>query len=395
MGGLTQLLGSLFGYGVGTGSNNAAGQLAGQGVTGPATPDLRQEQTAFAQQQDILSQLKGMAAGTGPSAAQGQLSQAIQQAIASQGAAAAGGRYGQNAANRQTQVANTAANLEGAGANAAGNLRAQEMQTGAQGAANVSGAMAGEGLNAAALGEQGQMAYNNQLAGLYGAEQGQQAQGGMNLQSSLLNAAGGALGQVTTGGGGGSGGGGSGGGGSGIGGALTGLLGSMEKGGVVEDHHMTGMKHLAEAMKHFHMAHGGHIDTPGETLVGEKGPELLASTDPHQKPKTITHPSLLRLGAKGRDVVLPLEKDSAPYHPSASAHAEPRPETPAPKHPHIKREAVKALDGEGKVHSPGPGADGLSPKTKPVVEKAMKAGGINPAALAKFRAMRAHQHKAE
>jgi hypothetical protein len=365
-------LGQLFGYG-GNGTS-AATQLATQGVAGPATPNLGQEQAAVVPQTQLLNTLIQRASGTGPSAAQGTLSQAIQSAMNAQGAAASGGRYGQNAQTRQSQVARNASSIEAGGANAAGNLRANEMNAAAGEAAGTAGQLAGEGLQAAGLGEQGQLAYNQQVGNLYGAEQGQQAQAGQQLQGAALGALGGAA----------------------KGGSNALGLAAMEKGGVSgEDHHMTGMKHLAEAIKHFHMAHGGHIDMGNEVLTGEKGPELLASTDPHQKPALITHPSLLHLGEKGKDVVLPLKKGSAPYHPSATAEPEARPTAPAPKHPEVKEEAKKALDGKGKVHSPGPGAKGLSPKTKPVVKKAMKAGGINPQALAHYRMARAHEHATE
>lgn len=364
MGGLTGLLGQLFGYGPGTGQNNATGQLAGQGIGGPAQPNLTSYDQQLAQQQQLLTQLQGMAAGTGPSAAQGQLSQAIQQAMASQNAAAAGGRYGQNAATRQQNVGNQAANMQAGAANQAGQLRAQEQQTGAQGAANVAGTMAGQNLQVAGMQQAGQQAYNNQLSSLYGAEQGQQAQAGMNLQGSLANG----IGQATK----------------------LAMTGAAQ--GAVVDHHSEGMKHMALAMSHFHAAHGMG-GAGGETYVGEKGPELLTPEDPQQKPSLITHPMLLKLGQHGRDTVLPLEKGSAPYTPGKLPDkVGKRPTTPAPKHPAVKKEAAKAMAGEVSPHSPGPGAKGLSPQTAPIVQHALDVHGIHPAVLAHYRVQRAHQH---
>ena len=355
-------LGGFFNYGAGTGMDNATGQLAGQGINGPAQPNLTSYDQQLAQQQQLLTQLQGMAAGTGPSAAQGQLSQAIQQAMAAQNASAAGGRYGQNAATRQQNVGNQAANMQAGAANQAGQLRAQEQQIGAQGAANVAGTMAGQNLQAAGMQQAGQQAYNNQLGTLYGAEQGQNAQAGMALQGSMMNAAGGATSMMAMAGGG------------------------------VTDHHSEGMKHMALAMSHFHAAHGSG-GTGGETYVGEKGPELLTPEDPQQKPSLITHPMLLKLGQHGRDTVLPLEKGSAPYTPGKLPDkVGKRPTTPAPKHPAVKEEAARALKGEVAPHSPGPGAKGLSPQTAPIVQHALDVHGIHPAVLAHYRVQRALQH---
>ena len=366
MGSLSQLLGGIFGYG--TGGKSAASQLSAQGLTGPATPNLAGFNADQANSQQLLGTLQGEAAGTGPSSAQAQLSQGIQQALGAQSAAAAGGRYGQNAATRQQNVATQGANLEGGAANQAAGLRAQERQAGAQGAAALSGQMGQQQLGAAQLGEQGQLAYNQDLAGLYGQEQGQQAAAGARLQSSLTNAAGAAI-------------------------------SSMAKGGVI-DHHTEGMKHLTMALAHMHEASGGDKmagggisglltqlapmlmakggasgGSPGKTEVGERGPELLTSPDKSKKPALIDHPMMLNLGQKSRDVVLPLENGSAPYR-GGEMREEGRPTTPAPKHPKIKHEAKEALAGRAPIHEPGPGADALSPRTRPIVEKAMAAHGM-------------------
>jgi hypothetical protein len=370
--GLSGYFGDLFGYGPGYGARNAAGQLAGQGIAGPALPNLSQESQSVAQQQQLLNQLQGMAAGTGPSAAQGQLSSGIQQAIAAQGAAAAGGRYGQNAALRQTAVANQGANLMAGGANQAGNMRAQEMQMGAQGAASVAGQMTGQALQAAGMQQAGQQAYNNQLANQYGAEQGQQAQAGQNLQGSAVSAAGSAAG-----------------------------VGAMAHGGVEAPHMSSGglAGILAQLAPYVSAAAAHGSAGSGLTQVGERGPELLASADPNEKPSLITHPMLLNLGQQARDVVLPLKKGSAPYQPGPTPMTpSPRPTTPAPQKVAIKGEAQKAMAGKGQTHSPGPGAAGLSPKTAPVVAGTLAkhgmVGNLHPSVLAMVRAHRALQHAA-
>ena len=193
-GGLSGLTGSLFGYGPGTGTNNAAGQLNAQGVAGPAQLSTGEEEQNAASQAETLRQLQGEAAGTGPSAAGAVLSQGTAAGIAAQGAGAAGGRYGGNAQTRQTQVANTAANLEGGAANQGAQISAQERQAGAQGAAALGTSMRGQALQAAAANMQGEEMYNQQLAGLYGQEQGQQAAAGMGLQNTVLQGMSGALG---------------------------------------------------------------------------------------------------------------------------------------------------------------------------------------------------------
>lgn len=369
-GSLTGALGNLFGYGVGP--TNAATQLQGQGIGGPAFANLGQESGDVAQQQALLAQLQGMAAGTGPSAAQAQLSSGIQQAVAAQQAAASGGRYGQNAALRQQAVANQGANLMAGGANQAAQMRAQEMQTGAQGAAGVAGQMTGQALQAAGMQQAGQQAYNNQLSNLYGAEQGQTAQAGQNLQNSLVGSVGGAL------------------------------AAAMKDGGVAPRHMDSGglSAILAQLAPYVHAAtrHAARGSAgPGMTQVGERGPELLASSDPHERPKLITKPMMLNLGQSARDVVLPLKKGSAPYHPGPEPTTpSPRPTTPAPKHVAIKGEAQKAMAGKGKVHSPGPGAAGLSPKTAPVVAQTLAKHGmtssLHPSVLAMVRAHRAMMH---
>ena len=424
MGGLAGLLGQLFGYG--SQGQSAASQLSAQGVTGPATPNLTGFNAAQGNEGQLFGTLQGEAAGTGPSSSQAMLSQAIQQALGAQSAAAAGGRYGQNAATRQQGVATQAAGLEGGAANQAAGLRAQERQAGAQGAAALSGQMGQQQLGAASLDEQGKLAYNQQLGNLYGAEQGQTAAAGQALQSSLMNAAGGAM-SMGSGMGGGGGGGGSGpyaggsstpyGGYGQVGGMGGSSINGMAKGGVV-DHHTEGMKHLTMALAHMHeasggdkmagggisalltqlapmlMAHGGM--GAGKTEVGERGPELLTSPDKSKKPALIDHPMMLNLGQRSRDVVLPLEKGSAPYH-GGEMREEGRPTTPAPKHPQIKHEAKEALAGRAPIHEPGPGADALSPRTRPIVEKAMAAHGmasalrgpLHPAVLAMMHPRRA------
>jgi hypothetical protein len=183
------------------------------------------------------------------------------------------------------------------------------------------------------------------------------------------------------------------------------MAAGMKRGGVTKPSHMDsgGLSAiLAQLAPYVHaaMKHAAHGSAgSGLTQVGERGPELLASDDPKEKPSLITHPMLLNLGQKARDVVLPLKKGSAPYRPGPEPRTQsPRPTTPAPKHVAVKPEAQKAMAGKGKVHSPGPGADGLSPKTAPVVAKTLAkhgmASSLHPAVLAMVRAHRAMQHAA-
>lgn len=313
-------LGEFFGYG--TSSTPAYQQLQQQGISGVPTISTGEEEQNAAQQSAALAQLQGMAAGTGPSAAQAQLSAGLQQSIAAQQAAAAGGRYGQNAALRQRQASQTGAGLAAGAANQATQTRAQEQQFGAQAAGSLAGQMRQQSLAGATSQAQLQQGYNQQIAGLYGQEQGQQAQAGQNLQNSLTNSLGGL-------------------------GALTSLL-----------------------------AHGG-VASGTLTRIGERGPELFMPE--HGQAKLIDRPGLVRLGQAGKDVVVPLRKGSAPYHHGpAPMHETSMPSKPAPKNPKVMESAKKAMAGKGKVFSPGPGAAGLSPQTAPIVARAMADHGIHP-----------------
>ena len=271
--GLAGPLGDILGYG--PGSQSAATQLAQQGIAGPAQPNLGGFNQDAAQQQALLALLQGQAAGTGPSGAQAQLSSGIQQSIAAQNAAAAGGRYGQNAALRQQNAGNAAAGLEAGGANQAAQLRAQQMAGGAQAASGLSATMGQQQLGAAQLGQAGQQAYNNQIAGLYGAEQGQQSQAGQNLQNSAIgmltgnNASGGA------------------------GGGSGGMLGGLGSYAGIAGFARGGAPH-------------------GLSLIGEEGPEEVLGVHSGKK-KLADKPQLTRLGVKEPQVVIPLKKGSAPY----------------------------------------------------------------------------------
>lgn len=376
--GLAGLFGNIFGYGV----NNtpAAQQLANQGVNQVQLQTGEEEQNAAAQQM-ALSQYQQMAAGLGPSAAQAQLSAGLQQSIAAQQAAAQGGRYGQNAALRQRQAAQTGAGLAGGAANQAAQLRAQEQQAGIQGSAATASQMRGQALQAATTQGQFQQQYNQLGAGLYGQEQGQQAQAGIGLQNSLFGGAGSLVSQGLSGLGGGT--------------ASTGsLLGSANSGlasvgqaPVV----LAGAAHGAVAG----MAHGGMAGQP--TYVGERGPELLLPQN--GQAKLIDKPGMVRLGQHGRDIVVPLKKGSAPYKKgSLPKHETKMPSKPAPKQVELLESAKKAMAGKGKVFSPGPGAKGLSPETAPLVAKALADHGIDAKIqnarqiLQHSRVLRALQH---
>lgn len=354
--GLLGLFGALEGN---VNSTPAAAQLAAQGID-PVTLQLAGFNAAGANQNQALNQYQQMAAGGGPSAAQAQLNAGLQQSMAAQQALASGGRYGQNAALRQRQAVQAGAGLQSQAANQAAQLRAQEQQAGIAGSASLSSQMANQQLQAA-LG-QGQLSqeYNKLGAGLYGQEQGQTAQAAANLQGSLFNGAGSLINQGFSGVGGGG------------GPASTGRAG---------------------------MAHGGMAGRGQPTAIGEKGPELLLPE--HGQAKLIDRPGVARLGQNGRDVVVPLERGSAPYHPGkVPNHETGRPQKPAPHQAKLLESAKKAMAGKGKVFSPGPGAKGLSPETAPIVAKALFDHGIKSdmpnarALLQHSRVQRALRHAA-
>jgi hypothetical protein len=154
-----------------------------------------EEEQNAASQAETLRQLQGEAAGTGPSAAGAVLSQGTAAGIAAQGAGAAGGRYGGNAQTRQTQVANTAANLEGGAANQGAQISAQERQAGAQGAAALGTSMRGQALQAAAQTNQARSVVSQAQADV-NRQQASVAQtaAGMGLQNTVLQGMSGALG---------------------------------------------------------------------------------------------------------------------------------------------------------------------------------------------------------
>ena len=325
--GLSGVLGDILGYG--PGSQSAATQLAQQGIAGPAQPNLGGFNQDAAQQQALLALLQGQAAGTGPSGAQAQLSSGIQQSIAAQNAAAAGGRYGQNAALRQQNAGNAAAGLEAGGANQAAQLRAQQMAGGAQAASGLSATMGQQQLDAAKLGQAGQQAYNNQISGLYGAEQGQQSQAGQNLQNSAIgmltgnNASGGA------------------------GGGSGGMLGGLGSYAGIAGFARGGAPH-------------------GLSLIGEEGPEEVLGVHSGKK-KLADKPQLTRLGVKEPQVVIPLKKGSAPYKGSkmpSKVTAEPSKPLPASAKAAPEKlspeaaQAIQRLLGELKGSGPHAMADG-------------------------------------
>jgi hypothetical protein len=441
MASLASFLGSVLGYG--TQGVPAYQQLQAQGIAGAPQINTTEEEQDAAQQSAALTQLQGLANGTGPSVAQGQLSAGLQQSIAAQQAAAAGGRYGQNAALRQRQAAQTAAGLQAGAANQATQTRAQEQQAGIQGSAQLAGQMRGQALAQSTAQAQLQQGYNQQLANLYGAEQGQTAQAAEQLQSSGFNA----LGSL---------------GGGFLSGAAHGAILGMDSGGVIPTLNINpvsatsytpfpaayssssssksgpppasaggdvGTSNYSEDAVGAEEAQGGitglddggvvptlDIDpvratsyTPfpsgsksggsssssgsssallalaakhgavssGVTRIGERGPELFLPE--HGQAKLIDRPGLVRLGQNGRDVVVPLKKGSAPYHHGpAPMQQTPMPSKPAPKNPKIMESAKKAMAGKGKVFSPGPHAAGLSPKTAPIVVRAMADHGIRP-----------------
>jgi hypothetical protein len=469
--GVSGLLGSLFGYG--PSGVSAQNQLAGQGVTGAPQIATGEEEANAAQEGQALQQLQNLASGTGPSAAQSQLSAGLQQSAAQQAALAAGGRYGQNAVLRQRQASETGAGLEAGAANQATQTRAQEQQFGAQAAGSLAGQMRGQSLAGATAQAQLQQDYNQQIANLYGQEQGQQAQAGMQLQNNLLSPGGG-VGSLLTGLGGLAHGGvahsdagsaipqltispiaatsytpmpaqggqpqqkqktqqktqtaaqpvdpfnGTGGGipqGQFVGYAQQGLMpyGSgnvrtYQVGVPPEDSapsayddvgHVAGKQaggtpfvgdFSASPALAALAAHGAVEGRGTETYIGEKGPELLL---PHAgAAKLIDKPGLTRLGIKGEDVVVPLAKGSAPYHPGPLPKSEtPMPSKPAPKNVQIQPKAARAMAGDGDTFSPGPGASALSPQTAPIVQQALADHGIHPGLAYAHELLRAHRVK--
>lgn len=387
---LAGFFGSMFGYG--PGGVTADQQLANNGITGPAQLDQTQSNQDAVQQAQVLAQLQAMAAGTGPSAAQSQLSAGLGQAVGAQQAAAAGASYGQNAAARQRLAAMQGASLAAGAANQAAQTRAREQQAGMQGAGALSSQMRGQSLQGAAANMQGQEMYNQQVAGLYGQEQNQQAQAGMQMQQSLMNALGGAGSMLSPGGGSSV--------GSGMGspsaadsgmaaqandaniasgaGAPVVLAGAAH-GGVVSPHMASGGI-IAQLLPLLAAASRGAVAGPTPVQTGEHGPEILVPAGHKGRAVLITHPMLLELGRRGRDVVLPLKEGSAPYSPGPTpSHVSARPTAPAPKSVSVKPGALAAMGGRGAVHNPGPGAAPLSPSTRGVVERALAAHGIKMA----------------
>jgi hypothetical protein len=259
--GLAGAAGSVFGYG--TQNTSAADQLAAQGAM-PAQINTAESEQDRQKQQALLAMLTAQANGTGPSAAQAQLQQGIQSAGANQAAIAAGGRYGGNAQLRQQQVGNATAQIEAGGANQAAQLRANQMNAGAQEASGAAGTLHAQDAAGATAQAQLQQQYNQQVGGLYGAEQGQQAQEGMALQKSVLNALGGGL--------------------------MGGSGGSTTAGGIG---------------KALMMAHGGRASVPETALVGEHGPELA-----HLEPGSVVAP----LNAKDKRPGSPTASDVLMAH---------------------------------------------------------------------------------
>lgn len=349
--GLSGVMGNIFGYG--TEGQNAAGQLASQGVAGPAQINTAQSEQDRQNQQALLSMLTAQAQGTGPSAAQAQLSQGIQATQASQAAQAAGGHYGQNAALRQQGVAAQGAGIQEAGANQAAQLRENQMATGAQQAAGAAGGMRGQDVSQATAQAQLQNAYNQQLGSLYGAEQGQQAQAGQALQSSVMNALGGGASMANNASG-----------TSNLGNAVAG----MAHGGIAG----FGMGGISEILPLL-AAHGALSAT--KTLMGERQPEAMIPLDPKSPARLIDHPMMATM--KRPAAIVPLAKGSAPYTPGPLPSVPGGgPTRPAPRKLNIDPEALAAMAGRGPTHSPGPGGAGLSPRTAPIVGRAMAAHGM-------------------
>ncbi len=287
------------------------------------TPENDQDRAA---QLALLQQLKGAAAGTGPSAAQSQLSDALSQTIQAQSAAAAGGRYGQNVALRQRAVANQGADLASRAANAAAGLRSQEaVQARAQ-----EGGMADQ-VRAGDLGIMGQR--NAAVTGLEGAQEAQRSAFGQQMLGGMISMASGGLGQSLMSGGGG---------GGGMGGAMGGMGGiggggAMDAGGAagMDAGSAAGMGSAAD-MGMMMAARGALVDRPTRTVLGERGPE----------------------------VVIPLAKGSAPYRPGAiPTKPGKRPSKAIPKSARIDPVAAARIAGTAPpAKAPGAGAAPLSPE---------------------------------
>lgn len=137
---------------------------------------------------NALSLLQGQANGTAPSAAQGQLQQGTDQAIATQASLANSGNLSQMISGQKTAMDN-AANLQQQSANQASQLRATQQQTGQQNYAAAAGQQASQaGTNASLANQNAQInagIYGNQLGGAQGFSgmANQATQGGGQLAS--------------------------------------------------------------------------------------------------------------------------------------------------------------------------------------------------------------------
>lgn len=410
--GLGGFLGSVFGYG--PSGATALQQLEDQGVQDQyATIDQTQGNAARAQQEANVANLQAEAAGQGPSAAQAQLASGINSAEANQLAASGAGGYGGAPGQAIKRAATVGSAAQANAAGQAAGLKANEMLAGQQG---LTGALSGvrqQDLAAATaqaqLQQSGMNQYQSELAGLYGQEQGQQAQGGLALQKSLLGGIGGAIG---------------------LGAMARGGVRHMDAGGMdlgigtpapVAFHpysdntdysvHFKPKQQQTQAPSKQDVAaadtantqnydqawddysglptSGAPVVLAGQargglghhdrgvaadelTFLGEHAPEVLV----HGNRATLAdHPVLTML--RGGDVVVPLERGSAPYRPGPLPHqVTPPPSRPAPAHVRVASRAASDLRGSTAPAPRQPGVTPLSPRSRPAIENALRRSGV-------------------
>lgn len=161
--------------------NNAASYMLGRGY-GAQQQAGNQNQYAQGQQANALGMLGQAAAGNGPSAAQAQLQQGLEQGINSNMAMAASARGPAGLANAQKNALASNGQMAGQTANNAAQLRAQEQQA----AMSQYGQLANAAQNQYAQQQLGFGQQNLGAAGLYGqAGQLQAGQNALNQQGAL------------------------------------------------------------------------------------------------------------------------------------------------------------------------------------------------------------------